>query len=483
MDTGGKRMRIKSRPGIRKRIIVSFGAIVIATVIVLEIFFVIFVQSYYYKGAEQILKDRVNISADFLNRYLTYSSAEEKARFLFENNISSYDNKFLVQVIDSEKTVIMDSNGFSDPSTIESQDVFDAFENKISVNYGESPVTKESVMSASRPLMKYNNIDGVIRYTVSLEKVNKEVRSYIMGGLVFGAVLIAFFMAMATIVSKSIVNPIQKLNETTKRMALGDFEQRAEKVYDDEVGQLTDTVNFMAEEIIKTDKLKTDFISSISHELRTPLTSIKGWSETLMLSEELDQASEMYIGMNIISSEADRLKDMVEELLDFSSLESNKMKVKRQNMDPKKLLKQVCRQFYPRAKTVTLECETLGENTMVMGDANRLRQVFINLLANSFKFTPSGGSIKVRAEGFEDRVVISVADSGIGISEQDLPKVRDKFFKGAQTSPGSGLGLSIVDEILKLHDAKMEIKSEIGHGTEISITIPGVTKHKKETDH
>ena len=274
---------MKCKSSIRSRIIINFGAIVIATVVVLEVLFVAFVQNYYYGGVEQILKDRVNISADFLNRYFTYSSVEEKAKFLFENNIASYDNKFLVQVLNKDKIVVMDSNGLSEFTVLEAQDIDDAFNNKITIYESFSDTTGERMLTTSRPLLKYNQVDGIIRYTVSMEKVDKEIKNYIMGGLALGLTVIIFFMIMASIVAKSIVNPIMKLNVVAKSMAEGDFEQKAERIYDDEIGQLTDTMNYMAEEIQKTDKIKFDFISSISHELRTPLTSIKGWSETLML--------------------------------------------------------------------------------------------------------------------------------------------------------------------------------------------------------
>ena len=425
---------------------------------------------------EQILKDRVNISAEFLNRYFTYSSVEEKAKFLFENNISSYDNKFLVQILNKEKIVVMDSNGLSEFSVLETDDINDAFNNKITIYESYSEMTGERMLSASRPLLKYNQIDGVIRYTVSMEKVDREVKNYILGGLALGATVIIFFMLLALIISKSIVNPIMKLNVVAKSMAEGNFDQKAKKIYDDEIGQLTETMNYMAEEILKTDKIKKDFISSISHELRTPLTSIKGWSETLMMEESVSQNEALGMGLGIISGEADRLKDMVEELLDFSRLESSRMKVVKRKINPKHVLEQVYRQLQPRAAHITLSCNKIGKDTMIMGDENRLRQVFINLLANAIKFTPAGGSVQIEAEGQDEQIIIRFIDTGLGISKEDLPNVTQKFYKGNQTMAGSGLGLSIVDEILKLHDAKFYIDSKLGEGTTVTVIIPAVTE-------
>lgn len=466
-------MSLKS--GIRSRIIVNFGAIVIATVVVLEFMFVSFVRSYYFGGVEQILKDRASISSDLINRTLENSTIEDKAKWLFESYIPSIDQKFYMQIIDKkDQKVVMDSNGFSDERSLEEPDILAAFQNKLTVYEGVSEISGERIMSVSRPLMKESQIEGVIRYTVSLEKVHKEVQNYILGGILLGAIVILFFMIMALIISRSIVNPLFALNAVAKNMALGDFEVKAIKKYDDEVGLLADTINFMSDEIRRTERTKKDFISSISHELRTPLTSIKGWSETLLLEEGLEEDGQMKVGLSIISSEAERLSDMVEELLDFSRLESRKLRIRKKPVSTKELLEDVCLQFAPRAVNLNLTMTYEGKDSLILADINKMRQVFINLVTNSIKFTPPGGTIVVHGEGKDDEVVVRVMDTGVGIPKYYLPKVREKFFKGSQSSPGSGLGLSIVDEILKLHDATMEIESTMGEGTTVTVRIPAI---------
>ena len=218
-----------------------------------------------------------------------------------------------------------------------------------------------------------------------------------------------------------------------------------------------------------TKKIKKDFISSISHELRTPLTSIKGWGETLLLDAE--ENDDLNMGLSIICAEAERLGNIVEELLDFSRLESNAMKVFKDWISPKKILQEVYNQFLPRKGSLEFKCELKGKDSLIYADKNRLKQIFINLIANSMKFTPHG-SIFVSAEGFDDRVVFEICDTGIGIAKTDLEKVRERFYKVNINAPGSGMGLSIVEEILKLHDATMEIYSEVGEGTTVKIIFP-----------
>ncbi|MGL5439965.1 MAG: ATP-binding protein [Filifactoraceae bacterium] len=463
---------------IRTRIILNFGAIVVVTVFVLELFFAFMIENYYLGGVEQILKDRVTVSADFMNSYVSYSGVDEKSRFLFDDFITESDSKFFIQVLNDKGNMIKDSYGFSDFQTIDTPDVKAALDKKMIVYTGVTESTGERIMAISKPLMKYSVVDGVVRYSISLEKVYDSIGQYIATALALGVIVIVFFLAMATVISKSIVSPIKNLIGTATEMAEGDFHVRAEKQNSDEVGQLADKINYMAQEIVKTDNIKKDFISSISHELRTPLTSIKGWGETLLLGG-VEKGSIEEIGLNIINAEADRLSGIVEELLDFSRLESRTMKTHKTKVYPRRILKAVYNQFLPRGKEHNISFTLEGEEVPVLGDGNRIKQVFINILANAIKFTPPGGSIELIGVGSDDKVEITIRDTGIGISQEDLTRVREKFYKANLTSAGSGLGLSIVDEILKLHDAKMTIESEPDHGTTVKIVFPAIKEEEE----
>lgn len=464
---------------IRTRIVLSFGAIVVVTVLVLELFFAFMIENYYLGGVEQILKDRVTVSADFMNSYVSYSGVEEKSKFLFDNFITESDSKFFIQVLNDKGNMIKDSYGFTDFQTIDTPDVIAALEKKMSVYIGITESTGERIMAISKPLMKYSVVDGVVRYSISLEKVYDVTEQYIATAMALGAVVIIFFLIMATVISKSIVSPIQNLIGTATEMAEGDFHVRAEKQHCDEIGQLADKINYMAQEIVKTDNIKKDFISSISHELRTPLTSIKGWGETLLLGG-VEKGSIEEIGLNIINTEADRLSGIVEELLDFSRLEARTMKTHKTKIYPRRILKAVYNQFLPRGKEHNISFTIEGEETPVWGDGNRIKQVFINILANAIKFTLPGGNIELIGIGTENSVEITIKDDGIGISEDDLMRVREKFYKANLTSAGSGLGLSIVDEIVKLHDATMSIESKLNEGTMVKIVFPAMKEEEAE---
>jgi signal transduction histidine kinase len=229
----------------------------------------------------------------------------------------------------------------------------------------------------------------------------------------------------------------------------------------------------MSDEILKNERLKDEFIASVSHELRTPLTSIKGWS-IILNSSKLEDEEEIKEGLEIIEQESDRLTFLVEDLLDFSKLSSGKVSIKKDFVDLKDILLNIKRQTMPRElkENIKLNLAVDEDLPKIFVDKNRLKQVLINILDNSFKFTPSGGNINVRAYLENQNIVIGLIDTGCGIPKEELPRVKEKFFKGMNANSKNGIGLSICDEIIKLHGGRLEISSELSKGTEVCIIIP-----------
>jgi signal transduction histidine kinase len=228
----------------------------------------------------------------------------------------------------------------------------------------------------------------------------------------------------------------------------------------------------MADELGAAEKMKNDFISSVSHELRTPLTAIKGWAETMQGGgndkETLDR------GMGIIIRESERLSGIVEELLDFSRMQSGRMTL---TMDKIDILAELGEAVYMFSERANMEHKFLlyEEPAMlspVLGDINRLRQVFVNIIDNALKYTEEGGTISVTATESGGFIRVVISDNGCGIPAEHLPKVKKKFYKANQTIRGSGIGLALADEIMKLHSGSLEIESHENVGTAVTIFIP-----------
>ena len=316
------------------------------------------------------------------------------------------------------------------------------------------------------------NFLGAVRYVVSMEEANYRV---VLGTLIiiFVEVVVVLFMIISGMYFiKSIVRPVSEICKQAKLIAQGDFHIKIEKKYDDEIGELTDTINYMAEELDNSEKIKNEFISSVSHELRTPLTAIKGWAETMQMCDSDPET--MKRGLDTIVKEAGRLSWIVEGLLDFSSIKEKRIKLFKEKIDILAELGEAVYMFKERAAS---EGKTLIYNEpkvipAVIGDRNRLRQVFINIIDNALKYTSSGGGISVDAGVKGEMLYISVTDNGCGIPAEHLPNVKKKFYKANYLKRGSGIGLAIVDEIIALHNGNLQIISEEGFGTTVIVNIP-----------
>ena len=215
-----------------------------------------------------------------------------------------------------------------------------------------------------------------------------------------------------------------------------------------------------------------DFISSVSHELRTPLTAIKGWAETLM-DDSVDRETTKK-GIGVIIKESERLSGMVEELLDFSRLQSGRLKLNLTKLDLVAELSDAVLMFTERARQeqIRLDYDEPMDILPIMGDANRLRQVFVNILDNALKYSDAGDSITVVVLRQENNAVITIQDTGIGIAPTDLPKIKTRFYKANATRRGSGIGLAVADEIVTMHGGSLELDSQEGVGTRVTITLP-----------
>ena len=273
---------------------------------------------------------------------------------------------------------------------------------------------------------------------------------------------------------RSIVEPLASINETARLIADGSYGIQIEKKFDDEIGELTDTINDMSLKIKQSEKTQSEFISSVSHELRTPLTAITGWAETIQ-SGELKDPGDVRKGMDIIVSEAHRLTNMVEELLEFSRIEDGRFTLSVEPLDLKAELEDAVytyREFF-RKEGIALEYTECPEEMIpISGDPGRLRQVFCNLLDNAAKHGGSGKRIDVSIAQEGREGVIRIRDYGPGIPPEELPHVKYKFYKGSSKARGSGIGLAVCEEIITRHEGTLDIGNAEGGGCLVTIRLP-----------
>lgn len=449
---------------------------IIVLIIIIGIAIGVVLKRQYYNSVEMTLNSRATsmvVSTFTTSGPVTDETFNQVARN-FVNNFSD-KNLMEVWVIDKYGDVVVSSTGFSVSGEQYPDYNFALISEDGKGKWIGDMQNGEKVMALSYLLPKTDGVPvGAVRYIISLDDVDKQLTSIFLLIGFFVLVFIFFVYTSGAYFIKSIINPVKKINETASKIAKGDFNASIEQhKYSDEIGQLCDTINNMAHEIGETERMKNEFISTVSHELRTPLTAIKGWGETIRLAKDSD--SELIDkGINVIVKESERLTTLVEELLDFSRMESGKLSLKNGILDINKELSDVLEVFRERSERDSIQLITdLPNNPIKMpGDANRLKQAFVNIIDNSFKYNKKGGFVKVSLENINNSVKITISDNGCGISKNDLPRIREKFYKANNSVRGSGIGLAVTDEIIKLHNGEMIIESKIGKGTTTTIILP-----------
>ncbi|MBR5782983.1 MAG: HAMP domain-containing protein [Clostridia bacterium] len=450
-----------------------FGAILIASILMVT-FFCMFAQNSYYN----MVRARLRADAQNLENYYSNYISTESFTSAAQTMVDEFEDTTLMelQISDLSGQVAFSSSGFPLNDMQETPDLTGARLNKADSWIGEHTATGEKIMSYTVPLQdSYGNTQGTLRLLTSLELTDALLlRLYLLAAVIgLSVILLTGFSGVYFI--KSIIVPVAQINDIANDIAKGNMTRRIEKYnQDDELGKLCATINAMAKDLGESEKVKNDFISSVSHELRTPLTAIRGWSETMIAtqSEEMDATTRR--GIEVIYKETERLSKLVEELLDTSRIQNGRFKLMVAPMDVVAEFEDTVFMMMERARLENVIIEYIPEpdSVEILGDKNRLKQVFFNIIDNAVKHSETDGKIETAVTLTETHVCLRIQDHGEGISPQDLPFVKQMFYKGNSQKRGSGIGLGVADEIVRKHGGTLEIESELGVGTTVIISLP-----------
>ncbi|WP_203334469.1 sensor histidine kinase [Planococcus beigongshangi] len=292
-------------------------------------------------------------------------------------------------------------------------------------------------------------------------------------------VLIGFVAAIALVsiigmiwMARQLTRPIVQLTEATKHIARENYSYPLDIRRNDEIGQLSESFNLMQTQLKHNDLARKSFISNVSHDFQSPLMNIQGYAE-LLKSPELSESDRLAY-TSIIDQEAKRLSSLTRQLLLLTSLDQGAypMKVKQFQLDEQ--LRSVVRKYRWRLEEQDIQLSYQLAPTLFRGDPELLDNVWDNLLTNAIKYNKTGGSIEIRLESDDTNAVITFKDSGVGIQEDAVPQLFDRFYRGdaARKKDGTGLGLSIVEQIVTLHHGTIEVKSKVGEGSEFILALP-----------
>lgn len=439
--------------------------------VVVNICIYYFTKQYYYGSAESYVVSEANASQTILARL--YEDLSSNFSSEVRNIVESFGKKDQMELmsINKDGEVSLSSSGFSPDKEYYMPDYEQALksENGLGVYMGRDGGA--NILAVTTIIAKPSSNYSALRFVTSLELIDNQISGIMLTALIVSAFILLVVALTGVYFVKSICVPLAKIGGTAKKLAKGDFTERIPVTSNDEIGQLSRAFNEMANELENSEQIKNDFISSVSHELRTPLTAIKGWSETLEGGYDPEAFQK---GMKVITGETKRLEQMVEDLLDFSRIQSGHFSLQMTTIDVIAELEDALLIYIDKAKkeNILLSYNEPEFMCAVEGDKNRLRQVFINIIDNALKYTESGGSIEVMAEKNDSAVIVSISDSGAGIAPEDLPKVKQKFYKANKTKHGSGIGLAVADEIVSMHGGTLDIESELGKGTTVTIMLP-----------
>lgn len=468
------------RSGLRRRWMVdNLASIIVVITLSLSAFALAF-GSYYYSTATYGLRTRARSASAFFSNYITasyndyYNSALEFVAAFEEKNYLE------LQFINTSGKILISSYGLPAGDEPGTNDITQALQTKaISIWQGNAPNTGERIMAVSAPLYYgEGEVIGVLRYVTSLKNIDRQITIGIGIACAVGAAVLLLVIVSNLYFIRSIVNPIGEITAIARRIADGSYGVQIEKRYDDEIGVLVDTINNMSTKIDQSEKTETEFISSISHELRTPLTAIAGWGETLLSSEDPDP-EEQKRGIEIIQREAERLSKLVENLLDFSRIQGGLFTLHVRMIDITAELEDTIYMYRSQLEKQGMEIDYFEDENvpLISGDPERLRQVFLNVLNNAARHGRSGNRISVTVTSDPNDVIIKVRDFGPGIPEDELPQVKWKFYKGSSKERGSGIGLAVCDEIVRLHKGELIIENAQGGGVLVTIKLPRKQKN------
>ncbi|TDF99428.1 sensor histidine kinase [Paenibacillus piri] len=318
--------------------------------------------------------------------------------------------------------------------------------------------------------LKIKGADYALFVRPNLEQQIGDVR------VLLGILLVITFLVSIVLIAVStqfIVKPLKKLTKATKKIVEGDYNIEIDLARQDELGNLARHFTFMAQSIKQLDEMRQQFVANVSHEIQSPLTSIQGFAQAILEKEATPVQSERYL--HIIEEESRRLSSLSKQLLTLATLdkENNVMNPSAFRLDEQLRQILIVSEWQWAEKQLSIELDL--EQTVITADQQLLYQVWFNFITNSIKFTPSGGTISLKL-AVKDDVVVEVSDTGIGIPESDLPRIFERFYKvdraRDRTRSGSGLGLSIAKKIVELHHGSINVQSESGKGTSVTVHLP-----------
>ena len=466
-------MKLKS--SLRMRWLINTLGVILALGMVCVLAVTAIFSNYYYSNMRSDLYDRSESTSAFFADYLNQSYNEYYQSCITFAQTFSEKDRLELQFISKDGNLVASSYGQWAGQSPVTDEIAEAIQTRgIRPYIGKDPITGERIMAVSSPMIYSNGeVIGVLRFVTSTRVMDMQIFQVFLMSLLALAVILVVVLISGEYFMRSIMIPVQEITEKAQQIANGSYGAQIKTRYRDEIGALAETVNDLSIKISQNEKMQAGFISQLSHELRTPLTVIKGWCETLLMDEQMDEMTRQ--GMKTIHGESGRMIEMVTELLDFSRMQGENVTLSMEMEDIRASFEETVFMYAGRLRTdgITLNyLDNDDEIPEIRCDADKLRQVFLNILDNAAKHGGDGKQIDASIHHGDQTVVVRIRDYGPGIPEDEIPLVKKKFFKGSSKARGTGIGLAVCDEIVELHGGSLTLENAEGGGTLVTVTLP-----------
>lgn len=466
-------MKLKS--SLRMRWLINTLGVILALGMVCVLALTAIFSNYYYSNMRSDLYDRAESTASFFAEYLNQSYNEYYQSCITYAQTFSDKDRLELQFISKDGTLVASSYGQwagQSPTTVEIREAIQM--RAIRPFIGKDPHTGERIMAVSSPMIYSNGeVIGVLRFVTSTRVMDRQIFQISLISLGALSVILAIVLVSGEYFMRSIMVPVHEITEKAQQISNGSYGAQIKTKYLDEIGVLAETINDLSIKISQNEKMQAGFISQLSHELRTPLTVIKGWCETLMMDEDMDEITRQ--GMKTIHGESGRMIEMVTELLDFTRMQGENVTLSMELEDIRASFEEAVFMYAGRLEPEGIKLNYLDnddEIPEIRCDTDKLRQVFLNILDNAAKHGGDGEEIDASIHYEEGCVVVRIRDYGPGIPEDEIPLVKKKFFKGSSKARGTGIGLAVCDEIVELHGGSLTLENAAGGGTLVTVTLP-----------
>lgn len=460
---------------VRKQMLLYMSTIGVLIMLLCGSLALIYTNHYMNEKEDDLIRQGEKIAAAYGRAYRTGNLSELSHEL---QTLETYMESGIV-LVNREGTVVLTSPGFDDV-LIGDEMVYDDLTTAV--------MKGEVVTHQMKPGEVFDTPMLVVGYPVSegylagifMCRPLPEIEASLMEMYQMSVISLFIVSLLGLIVSyltaKHVAFPLVMMNRAAKVIANGDFEQRVKISSNDEVGELAESFNHMAESLQAHEKVQKDFIANISHDLRSPLTSMQGFLTAMLDGTIPPEKQEKYLG--IVLEETERLSRMTQGIVELSRAQSSSILLEETDFDINDLIRMNIELLEPQLKEKSAKIKAIyaGEVTMVRGDQDKISRVLQNLLSNAVKFSPMGGFIEVETTLLDKKkVLVSVKDEGPGINVEDQKYVFDRFFKSDTTrnkdKVGSGIGLSIAKEFMLAHGETITVKSEEGKGATFAFCL------------